>query len=89
MKHLLTLTLLCATISVSAQNAYAFEHDVQPYTELTNAVYCDFNSDADDPLPELNGETFMLYDQAWTGNSSYPITIGGHGFIRIEPLPIW
>lgn len=84
MKHLFTLTLLCATLSVNAQNAYSFEHDQQPYTELTNAVYCDFNSDADDPLPELNGETFMLYDQAWTGTNSYPITIGGHGFIRIE-----
>lgn len=64
MKHLFTLPLLCATMTVSAQNAYAFEHDQQPYTELTNAVYCDFNSDSDDPLPELNGETFMLYDQA-------------------------
>lgn len=84
MKHLFTLTLLCATITVNAQNAYSFEHDQQPYTEITNAVYCDFNSDADDPLPELNGETFMLYDQAWTGTNLHPITIGGHGFIRIE-----
>ncbi len=84
MKHLFTLTLLCATITVSAQNAYSFEHDQQPYTELTDPVFCDFNSDADDPLPELNGETFILYDQAWAGTSSYPITIGGNGFIRIE-----
>jgi len=84
MKHLFTLTLLCAAITVSAQNAYSFEHDQQPYTELIDAQYCDFNSDTDDPLPELNGETFILYDQAWTGTSSYPITIGGNGFIRIE-----
>jgi len=84
MQHLSTPLFLFAATVVSAQNDYSFEHDQQPYTELTNAVYCDFNSDADDPLPELNGETFMLYDQAWTGTSSYPITIGGHGFIRIE-----
>ncbi len=84
MKHFLTLALFCATLAMRAQNAYSFEHDQQPYTELTDAVYCDFNSDADDPLPELNGETFILYDQSWTPTSSYPIAIGGHGFIRIE-----
>ena len=84
MKHLFTLTLLCSTITLHAQNAYSFEHDQQPYTELIDAVYCDFNNDGDDPLTELNGETFILYDMSYTGTASYPITIGGHGFLRIE-----
>lgn len=84
MKHLLTLLWLCATTIAHAQNAYSFEHTQLPYTELPEAVFCDFNSDGDDPLPELNGETFVLYGLPWTGTASYPITIGGHGFLRIE-----
>ncbi len=84
MKHSLTLLWLCATTIAHAQNAYSFEHTQQPYAELPEAMFCDFNSDGDDPLPELNGETFVLYGLPWTGTSSYPITIGGHGFIRIE-----
>ena len=84
MKHLSTLLLLSAATGVSAQNDYSFEHTQQPYMELDQATFCDFNSDGDDPLPELNGETFVLYGLPWTGTSSHPITIGGHGFIRIE-----
>ncbi len=84
MKHHTTLLLLLASATTNAQNAYSFERTQQPYAELMDATFCDFNSDGDDPLPELNGETFVLYGQAWTGTSSYPITIGGHGFLRIE-----
>ena len=84
MKHLSTPLFLVAATVVSAQNDYSFEHTQQPYMEIDQATFCDFNNDGDHPLPELNGETFVLYGMPWAGTASYPIAIGGHGFIRIE-----